>query len=125
MLFRSEEIKKEFWKKWLVNVFSERALQRRLRKKERDMRIGDVVLMKEETAASEKYRMGRISKVKPGDDGHVRSMEVTYKNPGEAVFRSSWRPIHNLVLLVSTASNGDEDDAAAERGAAEAQAMED
>ena len=68
--------------------------------------------------------MGRISKVKPGEDGHVRSVEVTYKNPGEAVFRSSWRPIHNLVLLVPTASEGNEDDADADGGTTEAQVME-
>ncbi len=119
-----EEIKKEFWKKWLVNVFSERTLQRRWRKEERDMRTGDVVLMKDETAASERYRMGRITKVKQGEDGHVRSAEVTYKNPGEAVFRSSWRPIHNLVLLVPEASETDEGETAQEKEAKEAQDME-
>ena len=89
------------------------------------MRTGDVVLMKEETAASERYRMGRIFKVKPGEDGHVRSVEVTYKKPGEAVFRSPRRPIHNLVLLVPTASDGKEDDADANEGTTEAQVMED
>jgi hypothetical protein len=95
-----EELKSDFWEKWIAMVFGERVHQDRWRKLKRDPMVGDVVLMKEETAASLRYHRGRISAVRPGADGHARSVEVTYKNPTEAVFRKSWRPIQKLVLLV-------------------------
>jgi len=62
--------------------------------------VGDVILMKDESIASCDYRLGRVVEVFPGEDGHVRRVIVTYKNPGEAVFRKSERPIHKLVLIV-------------------------
>ncbi len=40
------------------------------------------------------------------------------------MFRSSWRPIHNLVLLVPEASEADEGEAAQEKEVKEAQDME-
>jgi len=35
-----------------------------------------------------------------GEDGHVRSAEVEYRNASEKVFRTTTRPIQKLVVLV-------------------------
>ena len=95
-----EEVKKEFWEKWTMLIFGQMVPSHKWRKEARDLVVGDVVLMKEETLASRSYRLGRVEEVFPGKDGHVRRVIVAYKNPGEKVFRKTERPIHNLVLIV-------------------------
>ena len=83
MLFRSDRICK-----WRKDV--------------RDVREGDVVLLKDETAASTAYKMARVVEVLPSEeDGRVRKAVVEYKNPGEKKFRQSVRPVNKLVLLLA------------------------
>ncbi len=36
----------------------------------------------------------------PDEDGHVRSVEVEYKNPIEKLFRRMLRPIQKVVVIV-------------------------
>ncbi len=42
-----EEVKKQFWTKWMSQVFGGRMLSRKWTKKERDVAVGDVVLLAE------------------------------------------------------------------------------
>ena len=59
-----------------------------------------MILLKEETMASQHYKMGIINKVVAGEDGKVRTVEVKYRNPGEKVFRTTTRSVHKVVTLV-------------------------
>ena len=95
-----EETRKEFWEKWMSLMFGKMVPATKWRKEYPDLKVGDVVLMKEESVVSCNYRLGRVVEVFVGEDGHVRRAVVTYKNPGEAVFRRSERPIHKLILVV-------------------------
>ena len=61
---------------------------------------GDLVLIKNENAAGVDYQRGRVKQTFMGEDGHVRSAEVEYKNVSEKVFRTTTRPIQKLVVLV-------------------------
>ncbi len=95
-----EEIKAEFLKKWMAQVFQGQVLAQKWRKQHRDMQVDDVVLVKNETAAGVEYQRGRVMEAIPGKDGHVRSVQVEYKNPGEKVFRRTLRPIQKIVVIV-------------------------
>jgi hypothetical protein len=95
-----EEIKTEFWKKWMTQVFQGQVLAQKWRKQHRDAQVGDVVLVKNETAAGVEYQRGRVVEAIPSEDGHVRSVQVEYKNPGEKVFRHTLRPIQKIVVIV-------------------------
>jgi hypothetical protein len=55
-----EEIKKEFWDKWMAQVFQGQVLARKWRKTHWDIQVGDLVLMKNENAAGVEYQ-GRKS----------------------------------------------------------------
>jgi hypothetical protein len=95
-----EEIKKSFWNKWLHLLFGRAVPSYKWRKEYPDLQKGDVVLMKEESIVSNDYRLGRVVEVFKGEDGHVRRAIITYRNPNEAVFRTTERPIHKLILVV-------------------------
>ena len=72
-----EEIRREFWNKWKAVVFQGLDRSYRWRTECRSMRVGDVVLMKEETAASASYKLGRIVTAIPNpEDKRVRQVVV-------------------------------------------------
>jgi len=90
-------VKNEFWNKWRAVVFQRLDCSYKWRKEFRNMRVGDVVLLKNETAASAQYKSARIYEILPDKkDKLVQKVIVAYKNPGENVFRYSERPINKL-----------------------------
>jgi transposase InsO family protein len=96
-----EEIRREFWNKFRAIVFQGLDRSYRWRREFRDLCTGDVVLLKDETAASASYKIARITRVFNSQaDGKVHRIIVKYKNPGEAVFRMSERPVQKVVLVV-------------------------
>jgi hypothetical protein len=71
------------------------------RQDQRDSQVGDVVLLKDETAAGDTYKLARVVEVfRNMQDARVREVTVAYKNFNEKSFRTSTRPIHKIVLVV-------------------------
>ena len=96
-----QSVKNEFWNKWKSCVFQGLDRVWKWRSNHRDVQLGDVVLLKEETAATCTYRLARVVELLPtASDGKTRKVVVEYKNPGEAIFRRSVRPVHKLVLIL-------------------------
>ncbi len=67
----------------MSQVFGGRMLSHKWTKKERDVAAGDVVLLAEAENDDPTYRMGVVDSVKPGEDGHVRTVSIRYTNPGK------------------------------------------
>jgi hypothetical protein len=95
-----QRTQQEFWKRWIEEVFPEKLRQSKWRQEKRDLKVGDVVLRKDETAAGQTYKYAKVIKVHTSMDGKVRAADIEYKLPGESVFRTTTRPIHKLVLVV-------------------------
>jgi hypothetical protein len=69
--------------------------------------VGDVVLIQDSNQVRGNWRLGRVSKVKPGNDGKARN--VQYKNPksGEPVNKYAGQDyvtveqaVHRLVVIL-------------------------
>ncbi len=74
-------------------------------KKERDVAVGDVVLLAEAENNDPTNRTGVVDSVKPGEDGHVRTVSIRYTNPGKSPEERSppkftTRPIHKVAVIV-------------------------
>jgi hypothetical protein len=95
-----QRAQQEFWKRWIEEVFPQRLKQNKWKLEKRDLKKGDIVLRKDETAASQTYKYAKVVKVHAGTDGKVRAADIEYKLPGESVFRMTTRPIHKLVLII-------------------------
>jgi hypothetical protein len=95
-----QRIQQEFWKRWIEEVFPEKLKQSKWKQEKRDLKVGDVVLRKDETAAGQTCKYAKVTKVHTSTDGKVRAADIEYKLPGESVFRTTTRPIHKLVLVV-------------------------
>jgi hypothetical protein len=95
-----QQTQQEFWKRWIKEVFPERLKQSKWKQEKRDLKVGDIVLRKDETAAGQTYKYAKVVKVHVSTDGKVRAADIEYKLPGESVFRMTTRPIHKLVLII-------------------------
>jgi hypothetical protein len=74
--------------------------QSKWKQDKRDLKAGDIVLRKDETAAGQTYKYAKVVRVHTSADGKVRAADIEYRLPGESVFRTTTRPIHKLVLVV-------------------------
>ena len=97
-----QDVVKQFWEKWHVVAFPSLIPQYKWRVQERDMRVGDVVLMRDESALPGDYKLGQISGVRVGNDNHVRTVTVRYvkSSDGGGVHGYVARPVHKLVVIL-------------------------
>lgn len=84
----------DLWSRWKTEYLGH--LQRRVKWKhpQRNLRVDDVVLVKDLDSFSKSWPMGRVAKVHPGNDDYVRVVDVV---SGGKTFR---RPVAKLVLLL-------------------------
>jgi hypothetical protein len=54
-----QRAQQEFWKRWIEEVFPERLRQSKWKQDKRDLKVGDIVLRKDETAAGQTYKYAR------------------------------------------------------------------
>jgi hypothetical protein len=80
-----QQAKKEFWNRCIEEIFPELLKQSKWTRDKRDVKVGDIVLRKDETAAGQTYKYARVISI----DGRVRSADIEYKLPGETVYRTT------------------------------------
>jgi hypothetical protein len=101
-----QRTQQEFWKRWIEEVFPEKLRQSKWKREKRDLKVGDIVLRKDETAAGQTYKYAKVIKVHASTDDKVRAADIEYKLPGESVFRTTTRPIHKLILVIPVEEQG-------------------
>lgn len=95
----------DFRKRWKTEYLLHMQRRGRWKRPNGSLQIGDVVLMKDSDSFQRSWPMGRVTQVYPGEDGHVRVVDVLMQG------RTFRRPIHKLVRLL-----GEEDEAISPRG---------
>jgi hypothetical protein len=99
------EVKEQFWKKWMRQVFSGRMLSHKWVTTKRSVAVGDVVYLAEAENNDPTYRLGVVEEVNPGEDGCMRTVNIRYMNPAREQGKRSpckitTRPIHKIVVIV-------------------------
>ena len=99
----------QFWVHWVQLFAPTLVYRRKWHESQRDLKIGDVVLVLDHDTFKGSYRLAIVTEVWPSRDGRVRKVTVSYKHykTGEKVhvykganFTSVLRYCHKLVLLV-------------------------
>ena len=66
----------------------------------KEMSIGDIVLfLKSEREYDEQYQYGKVCAVYEGRDGHIRRVDIEYKNANEHIKRVTQRGVRDLVIV--------------------------
>ena len=85
-----------FWKRWSADYLSSLRRFAKWHSPSRNLKIGDVVLLQEDTFVPNKWPLGRVVELHPGKDGIVRVVTV---RTASSVYK---RPIVKLALLLPT-----------------------
>ncbi len=116
-----EEAKRQFWKKWMQQVFSGRMLNHKWTKSVRNVAVGDIVYLAEAENDDPTYRLGQVVEACLGEDGCVRTVRVQYTNPGKPEGGRSppkittW-PIHKVAVIVPAGYTFEDDTGNSEIG---------
>ena len=89
-----------WWKTWYQTVFPSLVPSYKWLQRHRNLRIGDICLIRYRNDIRATYRLGRVTETKKGDDGLVRTIVLQYKLPNEKVFRTVDRPIQGVAVIV-------------------------
>ena len=101
-----EDLKTQFWDKWFPEAFQKLLPSPKWNHECRNVQVGDIVLMKNESKVTKSYHLGKVKSVMPSQDGKVRSVIVQYKNVDASsnlkntTFQETERSVHNLVVIV-------------------------
>ena len=97
-----QDIVSQFWHKWFIVAFPSLVPNYKWRVQQRNLCVGDVVLMKDESASPGEYKLGQVSGVKLSGDGCVRSVTVRYVKSldGVRVHGYVCRPVHKLIVIL-------------------------
>lgn len=89
-----------FWTRWRKEyLYNLQGHQKWLAKKP-NLKIGDVVLLKDSNAKRNEWPMGLVEKTYPSKDGLVRKVDV--KVVRQQIAKTFCRPISDLILLLSS-----------------------
>ncbi|XP_050350425.1 uncharacterized protein LOC126773518 [Nymphalis io] len=89
----TEKMHRDFWRKWSSDYLQHLQIRSKWKHPQENMKVNDIVLIKEENLPPTKWAMGRVIDVHPGTDGHIRVVTLRTKS-GEIK-----RPIIKLVPL--------------------------
>ncbi|XP_055848250.1 uncharacterized protein LOC129913542 [Episyrphus balteatus] len=82
-----------YWKRWQMEYLTSLQQRPRWQQSQTNIKVNDLVVIKESNLPPGKWAMGRVIDTHPGKDGHVRVVTLRTTN-GNLV-----RPIHKLAIL--------------------------
>ena len=95
---RVQFLAEQFWTRWRREYLQSLQPRRKWTETQRDLRVGDVVLMRDEAQHRNDWPLGRISEAIRSEDDRVRKVKVEVARDGER--KTYLRPIKELVLLL-------------------------
>ncbi|XP_014676964.1 PREDICTED: uncharacterized protein LOC106816843 [Priapulus caudatus] len=107
-----------FWSRWAKEVAPNLLVRRKWHHAQRDVKVGDLVLVADANAVRGSYHMAVVSGVTKGSDGRVRTCAVAYKNfpasekldaYGGAKYTAVRRAVQRLVVVLPVDEQGGTD----------------
>ncbi|XP_060596015.1 uncharacterized protein LOC132750093 [Ruditapes philippinarum] len=103
---RIQYLANEFWNRWRTEYLNNLQVRSKWISAKRNIKVNDVVLVKDENMPRNKWRMAVVETANPDSDGMVRKVSVktnvvSFDAKGKAVKSITHleRPVHKLVLL--------------------------
>ena len=98
----------EWWEAWYQTVFPSLVPNYKWLQRHRNVKIGDICLIRYRNDVRATYRLGRVQEVKYGVDGLVRTVVLKYKLPNEKTFCTVDRPVQGISIIVPIGEQGPE-----------------
>ena len=95
---KAQYLADQFWVRWRKEYLQNLQNRTKWEKRERNLAVGDIALVKEDNAHRNDWLLGRITEVTPSLDGKVRRAKVTVWKEGSV--KTYDRPLCSFVLLL-------------------------
>ena len=92
-----QELSNRFWKRWRSEYLSQLQHRRKWQEDQRNLREGDVVLLRDKTAHRSEWPLGIVEHAYQSDDSRVRKVDIRIPGQDQKVLS---RPATEVVLLV-------------------------
>ena len=92
---QTQHLAQEFWSRWSKEYLQQLQARNKWIRPQRNFKIGDVVLLKENQSPRNRWPMAKVIDTHPDDQGQVQSVMVLTSNGSELE-----RPVNKLILLV-------------------------
>jgi len=96
-----------FWNRWRKEFLHQLQVRQKWNRPQRNLVVGDIVLLVDESLPRCQWKLGRVTEVFPGPDGFVRRVNVVQGDPSlsddgrrKNQLKVFERPVHKLILLV-------------------------
>ena len=100
LIEKNADIFRAWFKAWLISYVPTIIDRPKWHKSDREVNVGDVVLfLKSEKEYDEQYQYGLVCSIQRSTDGHIRKVEVEYKNFNETTKRTTKRGVRDLVVV--------------------------
>ena len=104
---RVQHLANEFWSRWKKEFLSQLQSRQKWTIPKRDMKVGDIVIIKDDNVPRNTWPLGRIAEAYASDDNLVRKVKIKVgdsklNGQGKRITPLCYldRPIHKLVLLI-------------------------
>ncbi|XP_035205975.1 uncharacterized protein LOC118181006 [Stegodyphus dumicola] len=88
-----QQMSQSFWRKWSKDYLTQLQVRTKWHRASANIKLNDLVIIKEDNTPSLKWKLGRITEIYPGNDYKVRVVKV---KTADVEFK---RPIHKLCVL--------------------------
>ena len=106
---RVQHLANEFWSRWRKEYLQNLQSPAKWVETRRDIQIGDIVIVKEDSLPRNKWSLARVEEVFRDHDDHVRRVKLaigdkSLDSKGQRTHKQVYleRPIHKLVLLLES-----------------------
>ncbi|KAH9628768.1 hypothetical protein HF086_005393 [Spodoptera exigua] len=97
VLRSNQKIRQDFWQRWRREFVAELQQRTKWKTRQHELRVGDLVILKEENVPPLQWRLGRVTRLYPGTDGVSRVADVM---SSRGIVR---RAVNKMCILPSSA----------------------
>nr|XP_055049264.1 uncharacterized protein LOC129434357 [Misgurnus anguillicaudatus] len=104
---RVQYLADEFWIRWKKEYLLSLQQRQKWQKNRRNLKVNDLVLLQDDHAPRNEWKLARITEVYPGSDDRVRKVKLlvsdtSFDNKGKSTTNTVFleRPVHKLVTLL-------------------------
>ena len=106
---RVQHLANAFWERWKKEFVIQLQQRKKWTQSQRNLQIGDIVLLIDESLPRCQWKLGKVTEVFPGSDKLVRKVKLVVGNPNLQSkgnqLKTLERPIHKLILVLENEQN--------------------